>query len=178
MLNQNEEINIKTVLYNLEKELQKFKLEHKASMNEVFKFNPKIMMNLLLNFESFDPTTLTTDSFMPEEKLINFNVGYLKLNFKGKLRLTQDRDRASKTKGRGLVEGPNASYGVVEERDLYLKVDKPVTVKHMYIRPHYSASRRKYDEVPFHFEGYKDGRLIYSSQRSYMQDNRQWVCNI
>ena len=78
-------------------------------MNEVFKFTPKIMMNLLLNFESFDKTTAERDVYMQEEKVVHFNVGYIKLTFAGKLRLTQEKKSTGK-------ETPSKTYGVVEEK--------------------------------------------------------------
>jgi hypothetical protein len=79
-------------------------------MNEVFKFTPKIMMNLLLNFESFDQTTTNKDVYMQEEKVVHFNVGYIKLTFLGKLRLTQEK------KTKSSKEGPFKTYGVIEDQ--------------------------------------------------------------
>lgn len=74
------------------------------------------MMNLLLNFESFDQTTAVRDVYMPEEKIVNFNVGYLKMNFKGKLRLTQDRDTTTNIQRTRDLDNPARSYGVIEDR--------------------------------------------------------------
>lgn len=70
-------------------------------------------MNLLLNFESFDDTTTVRDVYMPEEKIVNFNVGYLKLNFKGKLRLTADRANKLHNKINNS-DSPSKTYGVIE----------------------------------------------------------------
>jgi hypothetical protein len=83
-------------------------------MNEVFKFTPKIMMNLLLNFESFDKTTEARDVYMQEEKVVHFNVGYIKLTFAGKLRLTQEK------KSKVAKEIPSKTYGIVEDRGILL----------------------------------------------------------
>jgi hypothetical protein len=83
-------------------------------MSEVFKFAPKIMMNLLLNFESFDEVTAVRDVYMPEERVVNFNIGYLKLNFKGKLRLTVDKERSGIIKA--SMDSPSKTFGVVEEK--------------------------------------------------------------
>ncbi len=113
----NIEVNLENVSDEMNKNLKKFKEKHKNSINEVYKFTPKIMMNLLLNFESFDQTTAVKDVYMPEEKIINFNVGYLKLNFKGKLRLTQDKLQIKQTHYHtDGISLPTQTYGVVEER--------------------------------------------------------------
>jgi hypothetical protein len=131
-------ISLETLYRRLNQELLKFKEKHKSSISEVFKFKPKIMMNLLLNFESYDQTTKEHDIYMPEEKVIHFNVGHLKMNFRGKLRLTQnvyhDDIKADFKSG---MDTPAKTYGVVEE-DLTIKFDKPVYVKQLYIRPHVS----------------------------------------
>jgi hypothetical protein len=114
--------NVENIYEKLNKVLQKFKDKHKSSMNEVFKFSPKIMMNLLLNFESFDQTTAIRDVYMPEEKVINYNVGYIKLNFIGKLRLTTDRANISNNKISKLdtSTGPSKTYGVIEDKGINL----------------------------------------------------------
>jgi hypothetical protein len=70
-------------------------------------------MNLLLNFESYDQTTAIKDTYMPEEKIVQFNIGFIKLNFKGKLRITADRDDMKPV---DVNNPPVRSYGVVEER--------------------------------------------------------------
>jgi hypothetical protein len=89
--------------------LEKFKKLNKAAKTTQFKLAPKVMMNLLLNFESFDPQTMVKDVYMPEEKIVNFNVGYLKMNFKGKLRLSFD-------KATSYDNPPAKTYGIIEER--------------------------------------------------------------
>ena len=107
--------NFSNILIKLSAIRNTFNSKNKGHKTEIFSVAPKIMMNLLLNFESFDPTTVTSDQFMPEEKVISFNVGYLKLTFKGTLRITQDR-----INGRGVKidknSPPNGAYGVVEKR--------------------------------------------------------------
>ena len=97
--------------------LEKFKNKFKASKTTQFKVAPKVLMNLLLNFESFDPQTMGKDVYMPEEKIINFNVGYLKINFKGKLRLSHDKA--------STYENPPAkTYGIIEERGNLLNLNR------------------------------------------------------
>jgi hypothetical protein len=93
----------------------KFLKNNVKSLNEVFTINPKIQMNLLLNFESYDISTQYEDNFMPEEKLIQFNVDHLKLSFKnGKLRITQERVNGKpKTHTKGNF--PYGAFGIVEE---------------------------------------------------------------
>jgi hypothetical protein len=70
-------------------------------------------MNLFLTFESYDQTTANKDVYMQEEKVIQFNVGYMKLSFKGKLRLTQDKKENIMY---NYQDAPDKTYGVVEER--------------------------------------------------------------
>ena len=103
-------INLENVSEETNKLVKKFKEKYKSKMNEVFKFTPKIMMNLLLNFESFDQTTANKDVYMQEEKVVHFNVGYIKLTFLGKLRLTQEK------KAKSSKEAPFKTYGVVEDQ--------------------------------------------------------------
>jgi hypothetical protein len=50
---------------------------------------------------------------MQEEKIVQFNVGYMKLSFKGKLRLTQDKKPNIIY---NYPDAPDKTYGVVEER--------------------------------------------------------------
>ena len=90
-------------------------MNNMKTLNEVFTINPKIQMNLLLNFESYDISTQYEDNYMPEEKLIQFNVDHLKLSFKnGKLRITQERvNGAPKKHNKGSF--PYGAYGVIEE---------------------------------------------------------------
>lgn len=167
-------INIENLYDSLKTELDRFKLKHKASLNEVFKFSPKIMMNLLLNFESYDQTTKARDIYMPEEKIINFNVGYIKLNFKGKLRLTQDREKTIKS-AKGIDQIPTATYGVIEDRDLYIKFDKPVIIKYFYIRPHFSTHENKYKNYEMTAIGYKNERESFVQRMYMIPNNREWV---
>lgn len=173
MYNQNQ-INIDNVSTSLTKELKLFKEKHKASLSEVFKFSPKILMNLLLNFESFDQTTKVRDVYMPEEKIINFNVGYLKLNFRGKLRLTQDKEKIMKS-GKTGDNGPTGTYGVIEDRDLYIKFDKPVIIKYLYIRPHFSTIENKYKNYEMTLDGYRNEKEVMHTKMYLMPNNREWV---
>jgi len=131
-------ISLETLYKRLNQELTKFKEKHKPSLKEVFKFKPKIMMNLLLNFESYDQSTKDHDVYMPEEKVIQFQVGFLKMNFRGKLRLTQKKRNEEITSDvKSGIDTPSKTYGVVEE-DLTILFDKPVYVKYMYTRQHKS----------------------------------------
>ena len=108
-IDNNIEPSVDDVLSILEKKLQNFKSKNKITKSKQFKLAPKVMMNLLLNFESFDPQTMLKDVYMPEEKIINFNVGYLKINFKGKLRLSHDKSSS-------YDSPPAKTYGIIEER--------------------------------------------------------------
>jgi len=110
--NINHVVNLENVHLRLKNELKKFNSKHK-SISETPKFTPKVVMNLLLNFESYDQTTATKDTYMPEEKIVQFNIGFIKLSFKGKLRITADRDDMSSV---DVNNPPVRSYGVVEER--------------------------------------------------------------
>jgi hypothetical protein len=171
----NASISVKDLLTILKQELTKFKEKNKSSLSEVFKFKPKIMMNLLLNFESFDQTTKTKDVYMPDERVINFNVGYLKLNFKGKLRLTADRDRNRMALGEKIPDGPKDSYGIIEDRDLIIKFDKPVIIKHFFIRPHRGVHEETdiYIGPPAKIVGYRYDIEIVTSNLNIA--NYQWV---
>lgn len=108
----NVELNLINLQLKLENELKKFKAKHKST-TETVKFQPKVMMNLLLNFESYDQTTKTKDAYMPEEKVVNFNIGFIKINFIGKLRVTMDRGDDLPV---DLNKPPYRSYGVVEDK--------------------------------------------------------------
>jgi len=100
----------------LKNELKRFNTKH-APNSEAIKISPKVQMNVLLNFESYDQTTATKDTYMPEEKIIQFsNIGLIKLNFRGKLRITSDRDNKTPI---DVNNPPNRSYGVVEDRGNY-----------------------------------------------------------
>ena len=105
-------LNLENVHLRLATELKKFNSKNKSS-NENTKFTPKIIMNLLLNFESYDQTTAVKDTYMPEEKIVQFNIAFIKLTFKGKLRITADRENKDPV---DLNNPPFRSYGVVEER--------------------------------------------------------------
>lgn len=103
------EPSLDKIISVLKSNLEKFKTQNKALKTTQFKLAPKVMMNLLLNFESFDPQTILKDTFMPEEKIVNFNVGYLKMNFKGKLRLSHEKLSS-------YDNPPAKTFGIIEER--------------------------------------------------------------
>lgn len=167
-------VDIESLSAVLEKELNKFKRKHKNSISSPYKLAPKIMMNLLLNFESFDQTTKTKDVYMPEERLVNFNVGYLKLNFKGKLRLTADRD-GNLVEFVHSTDGPQNSYGVIEDRDLFIKIDKPVLLKYLYVRPHLKDQEMRYKMKEIEITGYKNEHLVFSTKTHMMIGSKNWV---
>jgi len=173
----NIDVSIEALSSTLKRELHKFKEKYKASLSEVYKFNPKIMMNLLLNFESFDETTKVRDVYMPEEKIINFNVGYLKINFKGKLRLTADRESKKIVhKNPNVLDGfPGNTYGVVEERDLIIKFDKPVIIKHVFVRAHQIDKTGKNNMSQMNFEGYRKDALVYSTKMRFSYMDKEWT---
>src|SRR5690606_17147519 len=109
---------------------------------------------------------------MPEEKVINFNVGYLKVNFMGKLRLTQDRN-VPKT-----VDiqqgGPVGTYGIIEDRDLYIKFDKPVMVKQLYMRLH-KEPEESYKAIEANITGYKNESPIFSHRFHITYNGKNWT---
>ena len=108
----NIEINLENIKLKLENELKKFNTKHKSKTESV-KFQPKVVMNLLLNFESYDQTTKTKDTYMPEEKIVQFNIGFIKINFIGKFRITMDRKDELRV---DINNPPYRSFGVVEEK--------------------------------------------------------------
>lgn len=167
-------ISLETLYKRLNQELTKFKEKHKRSLNEVFKFKPKIMMNLLLNFESYDQTTKDHDFYMPEEKVIQFQVGFLKINFRGKLRLTQKKRNEEITSDiKSGLDTPSKTYGVVEE-DLTILFDKPVYVKYMYTRQH--KSEDQLDDIKSGnniIVGYINGKERF--HQSMVKNSDKWV---
>jgi hypothetical protein len=106
------ELDLSNLKLKLEIELKKFNSKHKSKTESV-KFQPKVIMNLLLNFESYDQTTKKKDVYMPHEKIVHFNIGFIKVNFIGKLRITQDRNDELPV---DINNPPYKSYGVVEEK--------------------------------------------------------------
>ena len=113
--NINEPIELDTIIQKIQILKEMYLKANQKIDQGAFNINPKIQLNLLLNFESYDITTKYEDLYMPIEKLISFNVGYLKLNFKGgKLRVTQERVNG---KPLALVKknSPYGAHGVIEE---------------------------------------------------------------
>ncbi len=89
--------------------------KNSSSIGQVFNIQPKIQMSLLLTFESYDPKTLKGDFYIQEEKIVKFNIGYLKLNFGGKLKISYAKDENGKklhTVSGGTPS--NGSFGIVE----------------------------------------------------------------
>ena len=62
-----------------------------------------------MTFESYDEQTVSKDIYMPAEKVINFNISFMKIEFIGKLRLTQANP--GKLNSERL---PQRTYGVIE----------------------------------------------------------------
>lgn len=91
---------------------QYFKNNH-GSISQVFSVSPKIQMNLLFNFESYEVVTKSEDIYLAEEKVVSFNVGKIKMNFRGKLRITQER-KDGKPIPYNKAKSPYSTYGVIE----------------------------------------------------------------
>ncbi len=165
-------LTVENVLSKLENQLTYFREKYRLSKSEVFKVSPKIMMNLLMTFESYDNQVVKKDMIMPEEKLINFNVGYLKLQFKGVLRITIDRDNLHAKN----EDGPNLAYGIVEKHDLLFKIDKPVIAKSFYIRPNVKAHKSStVRAIEFGVMGLKGDMRVWESRKITNIDSREWV---
>lgn len=104
---------IETLISRMESLKDKYLKSNSQSINQVFSINPKVQMNLLMNFESYEIVTQTEDVYMSEEKIVKFNIGYLKINFTGKLRITQPRTNG-KADPVERSKIPNGAYGIVE----------------------------------------------------------------
>lgn len=114
---EDEEYNpsLKSIIAKLKEHQTKYLKNNHASINQVFTVAPKIQLNLLLNFESYNETTKTKDSYLPEEKIIKFNPGVLifKLNG-GKIRITQERINGNPVKyNKNAI--PSGAYAVIED---------------------------------------------------------------
>lgn len=158
------------------KNLQEFRALHRNSIGETYKFAPRMSMNLLLNFESFDQTTAQRDVYMPEEKVINFNVGFIKLNFLGKLRLTAERSQTKNVYTNQIVNDyPSKTFGVTEERDLLIKSDKPLIVKHLFIRPHFDEKNIHEHRQNIWVQAFRKDNLEYQYMVNVIPGNREWV---
>jgi len=170
-------INVENVLTKLESKLAVFKEKYKLNKSETFKVAPKLMMNLLMTFESYDEQVVNKDMYMPEEKVINFNVGFLKLQFKGVFRITMDRMDKTKTKKQPMKEGePNLAYGVVEKKDLYFRIDKPILLKHFFIRPNQEYHRdSKTKGIEINVIGLRNDVKVFENKKILNRDSRDWV---
>ena len=166
-------ISVENVLTKLETRLQNFRDKYKITKSEVFKVAPKVLMNLLMTFESYDTQVKNKDMYMPEEKVINFNVGFLKLQFQGTLRITMDRNDTKATK---KEDGPSLAYSVVDNTDLVFKVDKPFILKYFYIRPNVEYHKNSsLKAVQFSVIGMKNGVKIFEAKKIANKDSREWV---
>jgi hypothetical protein len=151
----------------------KFKEKFKIVNGEIFKVSPKVQMNLLLTFESYDNQVIHKDMYMPEEKIINYKVGYLKLRFQGTLRITINRDKNKPVVMQ--VDEPNQAYGVVEKNDLTFKIDKPVTVKYFFIRPNKEFHKNKSGSAELEIKGYYNDVIIFDIKKYLKKDLNDWV---
>lgn len=118
----------------IEKLTETYKKKHHKQFQQIFTIQPKVQMNLLLTFESYDEMTIKSDLYMSEEKIIKFNIGYLKLNFKGKLRLSFTKDEKgspSKTVSNGNPS--KGTYGIIES-EFEILFDKPVIISYFYVK--------------------------------------------
>ncbi len=175
----NAALDIKTVHDALATELQLFKEKYKVYSTQTFNLAPKLMMSLLLNFESYDQTTKVRDIYMPAERLLNFSVGSLRLNFIGKLRLTSDRENLNSPH---IItpkqDGPNQTYGVVEDTNLVITFDKPVVLHYMYIRPHYTpkeSERNRSLLFEMELKGYSNEKMVFKMTKPVSYNNKAWT---
>ena len=107
------------VLISRVKELKnQYIKNNSASINQVFSMAPKVQMNLLLNFESYEVSTKNEDVYMPDEKIVTFNIGKLKMNFIGKLKITQDREDGKALPINKNV-APYSPYGIIESESKF-----------------------------------------------------------
>lgn len=113
--NRDNPVNLITIIKKIRELKMKYLNNNSATINQVFSITPQIQMNLLLNFESYDITTQYEDIYLPEEKIIKFNIGHLKLTFKGgKFRITQERIDG-KPKNYNKQEAPYGAFAVIED---------------------------------------------------------------
>lgn len=108
-------INMPFIISNLERLKSSYLKRNDNKVNQTFQVSPKIQLNLLLNFESYDINTQYQDAFMPEEKVIKFNISELKLRTRGgKMRITQERVNGQPKKiNKNVV--PYGAYSIIEE---------------------------------------------------------------
>lgn len=108
-------VTLNNIIENIQFLKDKYLKNNKESADQVFNISPKIQLNLLLNFESYDVGTVYEDQIMPEEKLIKFNIGHLKLNFRGgKLMVTQERINGKAVETNKQIP-PNGAFGVIKD---------------------------------------------------------------
>lgn len=155
------------IISNLERLKAVYLKKNENKVNQTFQVSPKIQLNLLLNFESYDINTQYQDSFMPEEKTIKFNISEIKLRTRGgKMRITQERVNGQPKKlNKNIV--PYGAYSIIEEGgmyyflflDVFLEFDKPVTIQYLYIRLNENSSKER-DIVKL--VGYLNGKEQFS----------------
>lgn len=104
---------IETLISRMESLKDKYLKANSQSINQVFSISPKVQMNLLMNFESYEIATQIEDVYMTEEKIVKFNIGHLKINFTGKLRITQPRTNG-KADPVERAKIPNGAYSFAE----------------------------------------------------------------
>ena len=113
---------------------------------------------------------------MPRERLIHFSIGYLKLNFIGKLRLTQNRnENEHSNKIFQSQDGPSKTYGVIEDKDFFIKFDKPVLIKYFNIRPRILNTEYKFRLREMIVNGYRNNQIVFRSNYRMIENNREWT---
>lgn len=92
---------------------------------------------------------------MPSEMVVPYNDFYLILNFIGKIRLTTDHI----TKQTDDI--PNLTYGIIEETEIEIIFNRPLIMKHIYVRKHKDKDNNKNNEGVFTLTGYNNNKVVY-----------------
>jgi hypothetical protein len=125
--------------YEIKKYFETFteKVE-KSSKNEINNENIKnlnnlVEYNLLLTFESYEEKVKEKNFYLPEEILTNFEFGYIKLTFIGKLLITKD-NLPKIPNMKNNPDYPSGPYGIIESEELVIKFHKPMYFISVYAR--------------------------------------------
>ena len=120
----------------------------------------KLMYTFYLTFESYDSQTKIADIYMPNEKVVTFPYSTLKINFKGKLRLSYEKiynfilDKSTQT--------PNDTYGIIESNELVIYFDRVCQCQYLYIRESgikFTAQRKQ-----VYINAYLNGVNVYKTK--------------
>lgn len=148
--------------------VESFSQKHKNELQE-FSFSQTILMNLLLTFESYDEATRLNDIYMPEEKVVNFKTGYIKLSFLGKLRLRNLNEKNPNDKKE--IE-PQLTFGVIEGKELIIKSHQPFTFNYVYIRLPEGVK----EKTKISIAGYSNNDIeIYRIIETIVPKGRKWI---